>query len=91
MWKPEEELKYEFERTFVLKGAASSKPRIVIRSVVGRKVPVITVTVLSEWKRTKRIVSIERYFIPEMWERNVQASVDELLTKGYEEVTEWTH
>lgn len=87
MWKPEEVLKYQFERTFVLKGAASSKPRMVIRSVVSRSVPIITVTVLSEWKRTKRIVSIENYFDPEMWERNVRAHVDELITKGYEEVT----
>lgn len=87
MWKPEEALKYEFERTFVLKGAASTKPRVVIRSVVGRKAPVITVTVLSEWKRTKRIICIENYFSPELWEHNVQASVDELITKGYEEVT----
>lgn len=87
MWKPEAALKYQFERTFVLKGAASSKPRMVIRSVVARAAPVITVTVLSEWKRTKRIVSIENYFDPEMWERNVQAHVDELITKGYEEVT----
>lgn len=86
MWKPEAALKYQFTRTFVLKGAASTKPRMVIRSVVGRKVPVITVTVLSEWKREKRIVSVERYFIPEMWEHNVQAHVDELITKGYEEV-----
>lgn len=86
MWNPEAALKYQFERTFVLKGAATSKPRMVIRSVVSRTVPIITVTVLSEWKRTKRIVSIENHFDPETWEHDVQAHVDELITKGYEEV-----